>query len=123
LKLGFRGLMISPTPVIVPPVPTPPTKISICPSVSLQISSAVVSRWIFGLAGFLNCCGIHEWFGHLFRPQSPFHCEPKSELPANASSKVRRSTLIVSGIVNMSRWFLTAEMKARAIPVFPLVGR
>ena len=28
------------------------------PSVSRQISSAVVLRWISGLAGFLNCCGM-----------------------------------------------------------------
>jgi len=28
------------------------------PSVSRQTSSAVVLRWIYGLAGFLNCCGM-----------------------------------------------------------------
>ena len=31
------------------------------PSVSFQISSAVVLRWISGLAGFLNCCGMNEF--------------------------------------------------------------
>ena len=31
------------------------------PSVSSQISSAVVLRWIAGLAGLLNCCGIQAF--------------------------------------------------------------
>ncbi len=47
-----------PTPVIVPPVPTPATKAPTSPSVSRQISSAVVRRWISGLAGLENCCGM-----------------------------------------------------------------
>ena len=55
-KAGRRGFSTSPTPVIVPPVPMPATKMSILPSVSRQISSAVVVRWISGLAGFSNCC-------------------------------------------------------------------
>ena len=40
---------------MVPPVPTPDTRMSIAPSVSSQISGPVVSKWIAGLAGFLNC--------------------------------------------------------------------
>jgi len=32
------------------------------------------------------------------------------------------STLMVSGMVRISRYFLAAQTKARAIPVFPLVG-
>ena len=36
-------------------VTMPETRISTFPSVSRQISSAVVRRWISGLAGFLNC--------------------------------------------------------------------
>ena len=55
LKPGLRALMTSPTPVSVPPVPTPLIRISALPSVSRQISSAVVLRWISGLARFLNC--------------------------------------------------------------------
>ena len=42
--------------MIVPPVPTPDTKMSTLPSVSSQISGPVVVSWIAGLAGFLNCC-------------------------------------------------------------------
>ena len=41
--------------MIVPPVPMPATKMSTLPSVSFQISSAVVSRWISGLASLANC--------------------------------------------------------------------
>ncbi len=52
---GFRCLITSPTPVSVPPVPTPEMRISTFPSVSCQISSAVVSRWILGLSGLSNC--------------------------------------------------------------------
>ena len=65
LNDGLRFLMTSPTPVMVPPVPTPETRMSTLPSVSRQISSAVVWRWISGLAGFLNCCGMNE-FGVVF---------------------------------------------------------
>ncbi len=38
-------------------MPTPATRTSTSPSVSAQISSAVVSRWASGLAGFWNCWG------------------------------------------------------------------
>jgi len=41
---GRRLFRTSPTPVMVPPVPTPATNTSTCPSMSLQISSAVVRR-------------------------------------------------------------------------------
>ena len=55
---GLRSLSTWPTPVMVPPVPTPETTMSTAPSVSFQISSAVVARWIAGLAGLANCCGM-----------------------------------------------------------------
>ena len=54
---GLRSLSTWLTPVIVPPVPTPAIRMSTLPSVSFQISSAVVSRWICGFAGFANCWG------------------------------------------------------------------
>ena len=44
--------------MIVPPVPTPATKAPTWPSVSRQISSAVVRRWASGLAGLENCIGM-----------------------------------------------------------------
>ena len=40
--VGFLGLMKRATPVMVPPVPTPATNASTSPSVSSQISGAVV---------------------------------------------------------------------------------
>ena len=52
---GFRSFKSSPTPLMVPPVPTPATKMSTAPAVSSQISTPVVSRWARVLAGFLNC--------------------------------------------------------------------
>ncbi len=68
-KEGLRGLMASTHPVMVPPVPTAETRMSTLPSVSFQISSAVVLRWISGLAGLSNCWGIQElgrFAGQLF---------------------------------------------------------
>ena len=61
---GLRSLSTWPTPVMVPPVPTPAMKMSTWPSVSSQISSAVVTRWIAGFAGFMNCCGM-KYLGSL----------------------------------------------------------
>ena len=55
---GRRSFSTWPTPVIVPPVPTPQTSASTSPSVSRQISSAVVRRWTSGLAGLSNCFGM-----------------------------------------------------------------
>ena len=52
---GLRSFRTWPTPVIVPPVPMPATTMSTAPSVSSQISTAVVRRWISGLAGLANC--------------------------------------------------------------------
>ena len=51
---GFRSFRTSPTPVIVPPVPTAETKASMMPSASSRISIAVVRRWRSGFAGLLN---------------------------------------------------------------------
>ena len=61
LTFGFLDFKYSPTPVIVPPVPTPATNISTFPSVSSQISGPVVFLCTSGLAGFLNCPGINEF--------------------------------------------------------------
>ncbi len=55
---GLRALITSPTPVMVPPVPMPDIRISALPSVSRQISSAVVRRCTSGFAGLSNCCGM-----------------------------------------------------------------
>ena len=52
-----RSFSTSPTPVIVPPVPTPATKASIRLN-CFNSSIAVVRRWASGLAGLLNCWGM-----------------------------------------------------------------
>ena len=106
---GLRSLSTSPTPVMVPPVPTPATKMSTWPSVSPQISSAVVSRWISGLAGFLNCCGM-KYFGSLggellgLRDRAGHALGPgrEDQLGAEPRSSGRRSRLMVSGMVSTS---------------------
>ena len=59
-RSGLRSFSRSPAPVIVPPVPTPATSTSTLPSVSRQISSAVVRRWISGLAGLPNWSGMKQ---------------------------------------------------------------
>ncbi len=56
IALPLVLLMKRATPVIVPPAPTPDTRMSMAPFVSSQISGPVVVSWIAGLAGFLNCC-------------------------------------------------------------------
>ena len=52
---GTSALSTRPTPVMVPPVPTPATKAAMDPPVSARISRAVVRSWTWGLAGLLNC--------------------------------------------------------------------
>ena len=55
---ALRLLSTWPTPVMVPPVPTPAITASTLPSVSFQISSAVETRWTSGLAPLSNCWGM-----------------------------------------------------------------
>ncbi len=103
--------MNSDTPVMVPPVPTPATRMSTLPSVSFQISSAVVLRWTSGLAGFSNCCGMKEFGGgfqdlprllygalHALRGAGV-----RTSSAPKAFSSLRRSTLMLSGMVRMQR--------------------
>ena len=62
--------------VIVPPVQPPPTTTGPpFPSVSFQISSAVVLRWISGFAGLPNCCGMNA-FGVDSRSSFAFSMAP-----------------------------------------------
>ena len=95
---------------MVPPVPTPATKKSILPPVSFQISSAVVRRWISGLARFLNCCGITA-LGVVRTSSSAVAIEPFMPCAAGVkmisaprkASILRRSIDIDSGITSFSR--------------------
>ncbi len=56
-SFGLRSLRTSPTPVIVPPVPTPQTRTSTLPSSASHSSGPVVRRWASGLAGLENWSG------------------------------------------------------------------
>ncbi len=114
---------------MVPPVPMPATRMSTLPSVSRQISSAVVLRWISGLAGFLNCCGM-KYFGSLLAssvalamaPPMPSGPGVRISSAPYARSSIRRSLLIVSGMVSTILMPRAAHTIARAMPVLPLVG-
>ncbi len=75
LTAGFRAFRYSPTPVTVPPVPTPATKMSTFPSVSSQISGPVEALWAAGLAGFTNCPGMKPP-GISFASSSAFSMAP-----------------------------------------------
>jgi hypothetical protein len=126
---GLRALSTWPTPVIVPPVPIPAMTMSTAPSVSAQISSAVVSRWICGLAALANCrartaprrsaaiCSA--------RATAPFMpSEPgvRTSSAPKARSSARRSLLIVSGMLSTTWYPRAAPTMASAIPVLPDVA-
>src|ERR1019366_8897550 len=115
---------------MVPPVPMPKTSTSIPPSVSSQISGPVVRKWISGLAGFLNCCNSTKRAGseatissaRAMEPAIPSEPSVRIRLAPSALSTLRRSTDMVSGMVSVMGYPRAAATKARAIPVFPLVG-
>mmetsp|Transcript_15471 Transcript_15471/g.31949 ORF Transcript_15471/g.31949 Transcript_15471/m.31949 type:complete len:260 (-) Transcript_15471:176-955(-) len=125
---GFSGLRYCPHPVIVPPVPTPPTKMSTLPSVSAQISGPVVSRWIFGLSALLNCCNknppcVAAISSALeMAPPMPLAAGVKTSWAPNALRRTRRSMLMDSGIVRIRSYPFEAATMANPIPVFPEVG-
>ena len=107
---GFCSFRYSPTPVSVPPVPTPATKKSTLPSVSFQISGPVVALCAAGFAGFTNCPGM-KLLGISLESSSAFAIAPFIPLAPSvrtssapyAFSMLRRSTLMVSGMVRMMR--------------------
>ncbi len=104
---GLRGFSACATPVIVPPVPTPAISASTLPSVSVQISSAVVLRCTSGLAGFWNCCGMNasgifasSSLAFSIAPFMPFGPSVSTSFAPSARSTTRRSMLIVSGMIS-----------------------
>ena len=96
--------------MIVPPVPTPLIRTSAWPSVSAQISSAVVFRWISGLAGFENWPTSTKRAGSLatiscaraIAPFMPLAPSVRISSAPKALSRRRRSMLMVSGMVSTS---------------------
>ena len=128
-KPDLRGLMTSAIPVNVPPVPTPLTTTSTLPSVSCQISSAVVRRWTSGLAGFSNCCSMTALgssstssLARSTAPAMPLDAGVNSVSAPSSPSILRRSTVMLSGMVRIRRYPLAAQTNARAMPVLPDVG-
>ena len=128
-KPGRRGRITSVHPVMVPPVPTAETRMSTKPSVSAQISSAVVRLWTAGLAGLLNCWGIHApgvvrtiSSALAMAPFIPSLPGVRTSFAPSMARRVRRSRDMVSGMVSTSLYPLAAATNARAMPVLPLVG-
>ena len=114
---------------MVPPVPTPATKISTFPPVCSQISGPVVALCAAGFAGFTNWPKITAP-GISFASSSAFAIAPfiplapsvKTSSAPYAFKRFLRSTLMVSGSVKIALYPLTAATAARPIPVLPLVG-
>ena len=107
---GLRAFSTSPTPVMVPPVPMPATKASTSPCVSRQISSAVVRRCASGLAGLSNWRGMK--LPRIVRssscalstaPRMPSGPGVSTSSAPSILTSLRRSMVIVSGIVRISR--------------------
>ena len=105
--LGLYDFSPSPTPLNVPPVPIPAMNTSTFPSVSCQISFAVVREWALGFAGFSNCCRMTVP-GVLSRSSSAFFMAPlipslpgvRTSSAPMAFNRFWRSELIVSGMVS-----------------------
>src|SRR2546423_9890046 len=92
LKDGLRGLMTSLTPVMVPPVPTPETRISTLPSVSFQISSAVGRRGNPGVGAVFDLGGLDR-VGGARPPSPPLAMAPPHPLAARAYTPFGRHGL------------------------------
>ncbi len=92
---------------MVPPVPMPETTMSTAPSVSRQISSAVVRRWISGLAALANCRASTApgrsatiSLARSTAPFMPLDGSVRMSSAPKARSSARRSLDIDSGIVS-----------------------
>ena len=107
---GFFAFSTWPTPVIVPPVPTPAITMSTAPSVSAQISSAVETRWMAGLAGLSNWAG--ETAPGVFSSSScavamapfiPLSAGVSTSSAPSSASILRRSIDMLSGMTRIRR--------------------
>ena len=102
---------------------------SIRPSVSRQISSAVVRRWISGLAGFLNCWGMKA-LGVFLSNSSAFRTAPgipsrrrgQHDLGPEGLDQPPPLQAHALGHGDHQAIPLAAQVNASAIPVLPLVG-
>mmetsp|Transcript_94 Transcript_94/g.285 ORF Transcript_94/g.285 Transcript_94/m.285 type:complete len:203 (-) Transcript_94:417-1025(-) len=107
LSAGLSGLRNCAQPVSVPPVPTPPTKMSKLPLVSAHTSGPVVSRCTFGLSAFSNCCSMNAFSlatissAFAIAPFIPLAAGVSTTLAPNALSITRRSSDMDAGIVSV----------------------
>ncbi len=99
------------------------------PSVSSQISTAVVRRWMAGFAGFTNWpmmieSGVSRWISSALAiaPFMPLAPSVRTRRAPRAARIFRRSTDMVSGIVRINGIRFAAQTKASPTPVFPEVG-
>ena len=109
-RSGFFFFSVLAVPVNVPPVPTPQTTASTAPPVSRQISSAVVTSWIAGLAGLSNWLGMTEpgisasnSFALASAPFMPFSFGVRWSSAPSSASILRRSIDMDSGMVRIRR--------------------
>ena len=107
---GLRGFNARAMPVMVPPVPAPPTTMSTAPSVSVQISSAVVASCAAGLAGLSNWRGIQApgvcariASARAIAPAMPCRAGVSCTSAPISRSILRRSMEAPSGMVTISR--------------------
>ena len=118
-----------PTPVTVPPVPTPETNASKprLPKTS-TISFPVFCSCTIGLAGLLNCkgmkypCSSANAVAFAIAPFIPSAPGVNNKSAPYACINLRRSILIVSGITILTGYPNAAPTIANPMPVLPLVG-
>ena len=94
---------------MVPPVPTPAMTMSTAPSVSFQISSAVETWWMAGLAGLSNWAGltaaggaVQQLLAMAMAPFMPFSAGVSTSSAPSRASILRRSIDMLSGMVRIS---------------------
>ena len=125
---GLRGFSTEPTPVNVPPVPTPADHDIDAPAVSFQISSAVERRWISGWPGSRTAAASRRR-----RPgtiSSALAIAPRMPWAAGVSSSSAPSRRSMRAALDRHAlghrqdqpYPLAAQTKASAIPVLPEVG-
>jgi len=97
--------------------------------VSSQISTAVPLRCAAGLAAFSNCMGMYapgvaatNSAAFLIAPVMPSAAGVSTNVAPYPASSLRRSTLMLSGMVSTSFMPLMAQISASPMPVLPLVG-
>ena len=128
LNDGFLGLMYSQTPVMCRLCRRPNQNVHAPVGVvpDLRAGGFEVNLGIGRIVELLQHVAVGSIGQNLFRFHDRARHSPrtgsKHDLRAEASSRTRRSRLMVSGIVEDQLVSFTAATNARPIPVLPLVG-